>query len=149
VNHIPLSTPYGRALEAIALMRRERLSLAAAASRAGTTPGTVARLAGQALRVKDGRYVVTAHDTLPRQMAFLFAGGPRWVLVRDSRAASLIGDHGNAVHRYLDAGDEEGLTQLRGRRVRIDGQPVELITDPATLDRLGDAGELHYELYRR
>lgn len=149
MSRIPLSTPYERALDAIGLMRRERLSLTAAAGRAGTRPAIVVKYAGAALEIKGGRYVATEYDTLPRRMNFLFEDGPRWVTVRDSRAASLMSEHATAVKRYLADGDEDGLFALEGSSVLIGDERVELITDPATLDRLANAGELHYELYRR
>jgi hypothetical protein len=33
--------------------------------------------------------------------------------------------------------------------VLADGQRLEYVTDLATIDRLAEGGELHYELYRR
>jgi hypothetical protein len=74
--------------------------------------------------------------------------GPVEVTVRDSRTASLLSQHANAVQRYLNLGDEEPLRQLSRHTIRIRGQPLVLETDPVRLDRLAAGGELHYELYR-
>jgi hypothetical protein len=74
--------------------------------------------------------------------------GPEQVTVRDSRTASLLGEHANAVAAYIETGDEEPLRRLRRRTIRIRGRPVVLETDPIRLDRLASGGEITFELYR-
>jgi hypothetical protein len=81
-------------------------------------------------------------------MTVLTPSGPEVVTVRDSRTASFLAEHANAVAAYVEQGDEEPLRRLRRRRVQVRGQPVDLVTDPIRLDRLAAGGELHYELYR-
>jgi hypothetical protein len=81
-------------------------------------------------------------------MTVLTPQGPVDVVVPDSRTAAALGEHGNAVHSYRDQGDEARLRALRRRRVRINGQTYELVTDPVQIDRLAAGGELSYELYR-
>jgi hypothetical protein len=81
-------------------------------------------------------------------MTVLTPTGPEVVTVRDSRTASLIAEHANAVAAYIERGDEGPLRRLRRRSIQLRGQPVVLSTDPVRLDRLAAGGELHYELYR-
>ncbi len=143
----PDSSPRERALDALALSRRGH-SLRSAADLARTDPRTVRRHAGQAFRKRGTRWVPTSWDRIPRAMTVLTPAGPVAVVVRDSRTASLLGEHANAVAAYIETGDEEPLLRLRRRRVQIRGQPVVLETDPVRLDRLAAGGELQYELYR-
>ncbi len=144
----PGSTPEERAFDALALTRREGLSLRAAARTARTDPRTVLRHAGRAFRKRGHRWAPTAWDRYPRPMAALSTSGPVDVVVRDSRTARLLGEHANAVRVYVETGDERPLRKLRRRVIRIRGQPIELATDPLTLDRLAAGGALEFELYR-
>jgi hypothetical protein len=144
----PDSSPRERALDVLALMRRQGLSLRGASDLARTDPRTVRRHAGQALRRGGRRWAATPYDRIPREMTALTHDGPVAVIVRDSRTASLLASHANAVARYVERGDEDALRPFRGRIVRIRGQPVALETDPTHLDRLARGAELSYELYR-
>jgi hypothetical protein len=137
-----------RALDALALSRREGYSLSRSARMTRTTPRTVLRYSGQGWRREGRRWRPKAFDRIPREMNVLAEDGPV-LLVLDSRQATIVADHANAVESYLRFGDESGLRRLRRTRVRVDGVAYELPTDPAALDRLAEGGELHYELYRR
>jgi len=57
----------------------------------------------------------------------------------------------NAVHRYLSKGDTAALTSFRSGSIRsVEGERLTFVIDPATLDRLGNAGVLSFEsLYAR
>jgi hypothetical protein len=115
----------------------------------GTSRRTVLRHVGQAYQREGRRWVPRQFDRLAREMTALTAAGPHYVQVRDSRTASLLAEHANAVKAYRDTGDEVPLRSLRRRSVQIDGRRYELVVDPEALDRLIEGGELHYELYRR
>lgn len=143
----PASTPRARALASLALTRHGE-SLRRAAELTRTDPRTVLRHAGVAFGKEGRRWVASPFDRIPREMTVLTPAGPVEVTVRDSRTASLLAEHANAVQAYRDSGDEGPLRRLRRRRVQIRGQPVDLETDPIRLDRLAAGGELHYELYR-
>ena len=143
----PDSTPRERSLDALALQRRG-YSLRRAADLARTDPRTVRRHVGSALHKEGGRWEARPFDRIPREMTVLTPSGPELVTIRDSRTASLLAEHANAVAAYIETGDEERLRRLRRRQVQIRGQPVVLATDPVRLDRLAAGGELHYELYR-
>lgn len=62
--------PQQRALDTIALMRRENLSLTAAAKRAGTTMETVVRHAGRALEKPSSGWVAKSFERYARSMEF-------------------------------------------------------------------------------
>lgn len=82
-------------------------------------------------------------------MTILTDRGPIEVTTRDSRTASHLAEHANAVQQYLETGDERALRSLGRKDLQIGGQHFNLPTDPVILDRLAAGGELHYELYRR
>ena len=146
---LPFDTsPRERALNALALARREGLSLRAASDLARTDPRTVRRHVRGQFRKVGARWIASPYDRIPRAMTALTPGGPVAVMAGDSRTASLLAEHANAVAKYIALGDEEPLARLRRHVVRIRGHPVVLETDPARLDRLAQGGELHYELYR-
>jgi hypothetical protein len=139
-----------RALRALSLMRRLGLSLPDAARTAGTTPASVIRQVGAHALYRGRRgWVAKPHDLIPRPMNFLTVGGPMWVLVQDSRTATLIGRHANALQAYLYRGDDRPLRRLRDRFLIMGGRRLSFLTDLDAIDRLAEGGELHYELYRR
>ena len=82
-------------------------------------------------------------------MRVLTDRGPTLAVVRDSRTASHIAEHSNAVHHYIRTGDNSRLRRLRRKWVQIDGERIALVTSPQLIDRLAEGAELHYELYRR
>lgn len=138
-----------RALDALAIARRDGLSLSAASRRVRTTRGTVLKYAGNGFAKHGRRYSIRPFDRIEREVVLLEPEGPRYVRVRDSRTASALAEQANAIHAYVGRGDVSGLNRLRGRRVRIAGKPYDLQLTPAQIDRLAMGGELHYELYRR
>ena len=140
-----------RALATVARMRREGVSLSAAAKAEGTHPKTVRRYAGSALRQEcpGGHCRVAASDKIGRTLNFLTPEGPVAITVRDSRVASQIGEHANAVKTYRNTGDTSALEKFRGKSFRAGGVTHKFITDPDILDELAKAGVLEIEgLYR-
>ncbi len=138
-----------RALAALALMRRKKLSLTAATNAEGTTPRTVRRYVGSALRQKGPgeRSRPTPHDRIPRTLNVVGRTLP--IKVRDSRTVSRIAEHMNAVKTYVKTGDPSALARFRGKSYQAAGVTYPFITDPAKLDQLADAGVLEIEgLYR-
>ena len=140
-----------RALAALALMRREKLSLKAASKAQETDPRTVRRYVGSALR-QDGprsRYKPTPYDRLARTLNVVTLQGPQSVVVRDSRVATKIAQFMNSVKEYLKIGDSSILKPFRGKSFRASGVSYQFITDPDALEQLADAGVLAIEqLYR-
>jgi hypothetical protein len=130
------------ALDALALMRREQLSLREAAGRAGTTTAAVHRHASPALELERGRYRARPGDRLLRVMTVVGPGGVQHeVEVRGSRAASLVGEHWAAIGVYLDTGDDTRLRALEGKRVA----GIWLETDPDTIEEWQRRGELELD----
>jgi hypothetical protein len=130
-------------------MRRNDLSLTQAAKRAHANPRTVRKYLGAAVERRGRRFLPAKTDQLPRELAYLGPKGPEWVTVRDSESATLLGEHASAVNRYLTRGDEDALKPFDGKSVKVGRRRLPLLTDLATIDRLAEGGELHYELYRR
>ncbi len=131
-----------RALDALRLMRTDRVSRAEAAHRSGTTPRSVARYVGSALqRGKDGRYRALPTDRIARPVQVLTRDGRKNLVLRGSRVASTVARHWNAVHRFLGTGDTEALAPFHGKRVA--GHTLE--TDPDAIEREARRGELEFE----
>lgn len=140
-----------QALAVVALMRRKGLSLREAAISVGIDPRTVLRYVGSALEREGqhGEYRATPHDQIPRTLHFITPQGTVAITVADSRTASRIGEHMNAVRAHTHRGDSSALEGFRGESFEADGVTYEFVTDLATLDRLADAGDLGIEgLYR-
>ena len=103
------STRVGRVLTRM----RDGASLKQASREIGIDPRTVERVAGPALKqARSGRYVARGSDRLNREVRIPSADGLRDVTVRDSKAASLVGDYWNEVHAYLAKGDASGLRRF-------------------------------------
>src|SRR5258708_18383491 len=126
-----------RALFVLARMRSRGESLSQAARLEHTTPRTVRRVLGKQLkRDASGRYSATRSDTLRRDLSVLSFDGYEPVVVRSSKQAHLAAEHLVAVGRFLRTGDTEWLKPFIGKRVG----GIELLTDPARLHILADAG---------
>jgi len=138
---------WNRVTHVISKMRMDGVSLRQASREYELDPRTVVRLGHPALRKRaNGRYKAKPSDRLLRVLVVPTRGGPREIAVRDSRQASQVAEYGNAVHRYLETGDDSALRKFRRRRI-IDarGAKVPLLTDLNELDRLGSAGVLSFE----
>jgi hypothetical protein len=141
-----------KALAAVARMRRENLSLSAAAKVEGTHPRTVRRYAATALERagRRGLFRAKASDRIARRLNFVTPQGSIEIVVRSSRIASNIGEYLNAVRKYVNTGDTSALARFRNKAFRsADGVEHEFTTEPALLDSLARAGILAIEgLYR-
>jgi hypothetical protein len=138
---------YERALKAISLMRREDMSLRAAAHEAGTQQDTVRALAGQALiRTRRGRWEARPRDRLERRMLLYDRKGTIFVTVRSSATASRIGEYHNAVKKSLETGNRSKLRPFRGKSiVDAKGKHHRFVTSPTVIRRLARAGEFRFE----
>lgn len=127
-------------------MRAKGLSLAQAAKQSGTTPKTMQRRIGRALKRRpDGRYAATKWDRIPRTMRFLTENGLIELILRDSRQASAVATHMAAVDRYLRTGDSSALKPFRGQAIRVGKVDFRFVTHLKTLERLAYAGEVSFE----
>ena len=144
------SRAYDRTLEALSLMRKGA-SATRAAKRAGATTKSIAKYGRGAVERHGRRLVARDSDTMPRRMQVLMPDGiERNVIIRNSREASLLANHANALRRYLNTGDATELEKFQGKAVTINGKKVPLVADTATIDKLTRAGVIdEYEPYER
>jgi hypothetical protein len=126
-------------------MRREGLDLKTAARMAGTTPNTMLRhLSPRALRKgPDGRWRATRTDTFERRMQMQTTVGAQSVRPRNSREASLIAHHANAIRLFLN-GRPEG-ERLVGAFAGKRAAGFEFETDLDVLEDEALRGELTAE----
>lgn len=113
------------------------MPLAKAARQNATTVPTVRRYGGSALtRDRYGKLIPRRANRLYAEVGIVTPEGRRFVGVAGSRARSLAAQHANAVKHYLRTGDATRLGRFRGKRVG----GVELVTDLALIERLGNRG---------
>jgi hypothetical protein len=140
-----------RALAALSVMRRDKLSLTAAAKAVRTDPETIQRYVGSALVRKGprGRYRPRAYDRIHRTLNHYTPGRSIAVTVNSSRTASLIAEHRNAVKSYLNnRADESVLQPFVGKTFRAGKETYEFVTDPKILAEFGESGFRAEGLYR-
>jgi len=141
-----------RVAHVVTQMRRHCDSLRQAALENRIDPRTVVRLARSALQ-KDarGRYKARASDHLLRVLRVLTPKGLQEVAIRDSRLASLVAQHANAVRMYLQTGNDSALRMLKRKSITdASGRRVRLLMGLGEIDILGSAGLLSFEyLYAR
>jgi hypothetical protein len=128
------------AFAALALMRREGLSASSAAQAEGTTVKNILKYVRPAVRKRGKDYLAKPSDRVSRPpMAVIDSHGMRPIVVRSSRAASLIGRYFNAVDDALK-GKPAALKEFRGKKVPYN--KVKFLTNLKTLRKLKDAGVL-------
>lgn len=134
--------PRNRALHALDLMR-DGLSLQAAAREAGTSPATVLRYVGAALRRTDEGWAAAPTDEFDRRLRFVFPDGSDFVTVRGSDRGSLISDYWHALGRFVEFGDYSELRKFAGKSVvDVNGKRHLFVTDRATLRPLIRTGQV-------
>jgi hypothetical protein len=131
-----------RALRAISRMRREKLSLSAAAREEGTTTATVRKLLPKALRrSKSGRWIATKNDHYVRVLRLPGVHGPVTVFARSYSEAQLASAYLASLNRWARTEKPYELASFRGKRVG----GFELITAARVLRPLRDAGLLQLD----
>jgi hypothetical protein len=143
---------WDRVVTVVSKMRSDKTSLQKAAQKSGISPRTVKRWAGSALQKRsNGKWVAKKRDTLLRLLKVPASDGTREIAVRGSGQATTLAEYWNAVHRYLQTGNESRLKKFRGKKIKdANGVEIELPTNRRVLLRLGGAGVLSFEsLYAR
>jgi len=138
---------WNRVTHVVSKMRADKLSLQQTSREFGLDPHTVLGLVRPTLRKnKSGRYAAKRSDKLLRVLVVPTPEGLRETTTRDSRQASLVGEYGAAVEKYLRTGDASTLERFRRKRV-IDAsrKRIPLLTDLDELDRQASAGVLSFE----
>jgi len=127
------------AFAALALMRREGLLASSAAEAEGTTVKNILKHVRPALRKRGKDYAARRSDRLIRPMNALDAKGTRSIVVRSSKAASLVGRYWNAIDDALK-GKPSALKEFRRRKIPYN--KLKFLANLKTLRRLQDAGVL-------
>ena len=138
-----------RALDALAIARREKRSLSYAARMVRLPPSEVLRHTGEGFEQHGGEWYAKPQDRIRREMSVLTPEGPVAVVIDDSREASLNADHANAVKRYLRTGRLDAMAALPRRHVVTRQGRLQLATSAADLDRLAEGSEITYDVYLR
>lgn len=138
------------ALDVVSRMRREGLSLSQAVRdhnrerpEVRVSVATVKRLVPRALEKRSTRWQATAYDRYARATDVITTRGVLRVTIYDSRTASLIARHHQAVRAYLEGtADASILRPFQGKHFRVNKRAYVLETNPETLEQLGLGGEL-------
>ena len=128
---------YGRTLHAQRLMQNAGMSRREAAREAGTTPGTMDRYLGAALRKRGGRWLANASDGLYVTVLVPTTSGMR-ALPASPLERELTRRYRDALWRYDHFVDDSELLDLEGES--ISGYTLE--TDIARINEMIDRGEL-------
>jgi len=138
---------HDRAFAAVADARHHGWSLSHAARANDIRREDVLRYApGVFTKGSNGIYAARPYDRHYRgTMQALTTEGRITVEVRDSRTASLLGQHASAVNAYLEGRGDRALRTLRRRTFTIDKHPYTLLTDKQQIDHLARAGEVSFE----
>ena len=136
-----------KARAALGVMRRLGWSLNKAAKQEHIKPQTVLRHVGKALyRSGPGKpWKATKSDRLPEKVMVLTEQGPIFVVVRSSVERTRLSHYYVALRKWRAAEDgaDQELKAFKGQTVA--GHV--LITDPDTLIRLEEAGQLDFDAF--
>jgi hypothetical protein len=131
-----------RAFDAIARMRRFKVSIDAAAREAGTTSATVRKYLPAALRrSKSGRWEATKSDRYIRPVRLPDVFGPATVDARGFKQAQLASAYLASLNRWRKTGKAYELAPFHGKKIGN----FKLITASRTLKALDDAGLLQID----
>ena len=131
-----------RAFDAVARMRRDGLSLAAASRDAGTTSATIRKYLPAALRrSKAGQWTATNSDRYVRILSLPGAHGPVTVRAHGSEEARFASAYLASLTRWARTERASELAAFHGKKVG----DFELITAARTLRPLRDAGLLQLD----
>ncbi len=141
---------YQRSLNVVADMRGKGWSLARAVRENNTDPDTVKRYLGSALRTDTrGRLRPTPFDKRLRRLLVHTETGDKVLDIADSRQATLVADHANALRAFARTGDASGLARFRGRVLQIGKVKYRLVTEPVEAQRIVESDRNEYEIYQR
>jgi hypothetical protein len=141
------SASHRKARAALGVMRRLGWSLNKAAKQEHIKPQTILRHVGRALyRSGPGKpWKATKSDRLPEKMMVLIEQGPIFAVVRSSIERTRLSRYYVALRKWRAAEDgaAEELSKFEGLTVA----GYVLITDPDTLIRLEEAGQLDFDAF--
>ena len=135
-----------RALQAVAIARREGSDLKSAARQAGASMDDVRMWADDAVRSWSGRGHVAREDSITRLRPLFVEGGLEFLVVDGSVEAEHVERIFDDQYRFIEGNaSRDDVTQHQG--VMIAGRPVE--ADPEVLITIAEAGDADLsETYR-
>lgn len=134
-----------KAFEALALARREGISITKAAKKSHTTVRNV-RNWSTALTKKGVRWHISAFDRAPRRTSFILPaelGGPITVQAtfQDSRTISKVNSYMGDVGRWLGGEDFSVVAKWKGQYFYLEGRKVIFETDEEVMNEWARRGE--------
>jgi hypothetical protein len=141
------STSHRKARAVLGLMRRLGWSLNKASKYERVKPQTVLRHVGKALyRSGPGKpWKATKSDRLPEKVMLLTERGPKFEEVQSSTERTRLSRYYIALRKWRAAEDGAQLELSKFKGLTVGGQ--KLITDPDTLIRLEEAGQLDFDAF--
>lgn len=126
-------------LEVLRLMRRGA-SFSSATKESGFSPYLSKKNLGRYLRKKSGRYIPTLTDSIQRSMEFYDKKEGRiFIVVKNSKDASLIGEYFSSVRQAIRTGDDSYLKRFKRKSIiDANGKKHKFETD---LDKIYDIEE--------
>jgi len=104
-------------LEVLRLMRRG-LSFSSATKESGISQYLSKKNLGRYLRKKSGRYIPTLTDSIQRSMEFYSRKEGRiFIIVKNSKDASLIGEYFSSVRQAIRTGDDSYLKKFKRKSI--------------------------------
>ena len=125
---------------------RSGVSQTIAAAEAGTTPETVQKYVGTAIRkASNGRYQPTKGDRLYRPVQMQTPTGAVTIHTTSFGTASLIARHRAAIGKYLGSGDDSSLKPFARLRIRDGGKEYRFLTSNTLIEELELGGGVDFE----
>ena len=133
-----------KSLDVLSLARRTGTSLSQLAKDRGIPLDTVLKNTRAFKKIK-GRWKPSKRDIVSRMLLIYEDGQEKFIEVRDSRYASLIGKYHSAIKEYLENGNLEALKELTSKLVRdSDGNYHTLETDPDVIRAIAESKETEF-----
>ncbi|MBI2546908.1 MAG: hypothetical protein HYW23_00490 [Candidatus Aenigmarchaeota archaeon] len=104
-------------LDALNLMRHNKLSLEKASKYVGLDKETVQQHIASAIYKRHNRWIPKRMDIIQRRMTVYKNGKSTSIVVRDSKQASRIGEYFNDVKKALTTGDDSFLRKYNRRKI--------------------------------
>jgi hypothetical protein len=106
-----------RSYTVLSEVRRGKGSLSAISRKHHTAPKTVLKHTG-AFKKDEYRWSAKRYDKLERTMLIYENGEEKYILINDSRTATIIGKYLCAVREALETGNETILDPFKGKRIK-------------------------------
>jgi hypothetical protein len=138
-----------RVLDARDFVLRYGLSVNRAAREAGTTPATMKRVLGPAMRRRAGEWVIRKDDDVAALMRVPDPErGWRVVPIKGSRRRRQVGRYWSSVGQFIEGKGDARLRAFEGRTITdAEGRRHKFVTDRQVLRRLARTGRMPRDIY--